>query len=83
MTSRNVGTIDFLPVSPWVVRPTDVRPPLQGDVSANFAVVGAGYTGLSAALALNEENPDDDHRVLGVRCNWPRRSGAARRGDSR
>jgi glycine/D-amino acid oxidase-like deaminating enzyme len=52
MTSRNVGAIDFLPVSPWVVRPADVRPPLQDDINTNFAVIGAGYTGLSAALAL-------------------------------
>jgi gamma-glutamylputrescine oxidase len=29
-----------------------VRPPLQGEVSADICVVGAGYTGLSAALHL-------------------------------
>ena len=58
MTSRDVGTIDFLPVSPWVVRPADLQPPLQSDISASFAVIGAGYTGLSAALALKGAGAD-------------------------
>jgi len=47
MSSRDVGTIDLLPVSPWMVRPADVRPPLQEDISTSFAVIRAGYTGLS------------------------------------
>jgi glycine/D-amino acid oxidase-like deaminating enzyme len=41
-----------LDVSPWITAPADRRPPLAGDVTADVAVVGAGYTGLSAALAL-------------------------------
>ena len=38
--------------SPWIARPADLRPPLHGDVTADVAIVGAGYTGLCAALAL-------------------------------
>jgi glycine/D-amino acid oxidase-like deaminating enzyme len=41
-----------LDVSPWIAAPADLRPPLSGDVTADVAVVGAGYTGLCAALAL-------------------------------
>src|SRR5207248_859110 len=32
-------------------------PPLEGDVEADVAIVGGGYTGLWAALALAERNP--------------------------
>ena len=28
------------------------RPPLQGNVSADVCIIGAGYTGLSAAIEL-------------------------------
>lgn len=58
MTSRDVGTVDFLAVSPWVVRPVDLQPPLRSHISASFAVIGAGYTGLSAALALKGAGAD-------------------------
>ncbi len=34
--------------------PAPARPPLQGRVTADVCVVGAGYTGLSTALALAE-----------------------------
>ncbi|WP_223425980.1 NAD(P)/FAD-dependent oxidoreductase [Tateyamaria pelophila] len=39
----------------WYAATTDIaaeRPPLKGDVTADVCVVGAGYTGLSAALHL-------------------------------
>jgi len=43
----------FEPVSPWLPEPpADLRPPLAGDLCADVAIVGAGCTGLSAALAL-------------------------------
>ena len=32
--------------------PSPERPPLAGDVTADVCVIGAGYTGLSAALEL-------------------------------
>jgi len=41
-----------LTISPWITAPADLRPSLQGDIAADVAIVGAGYTGLSAALAL-------------------------------
>ena len=34
--------------------PFSARPPLRGDVTADVCVIGAGYTGLSAALELAE-----------------------------
>ena len=34
--------------------PSPPRPPLQGDVTADVCIVGAGFTGISAALELTE-----------------------------
>jgi gamma-glutamylputrescine oxidase len=42
-------------VSPWLLDADPPRPSLHGDVEADVAVVGGGYTGLSAALALRAE----------------------------
>jgi len=42
-------------VSPWLLDVDPPLPPLRGDVDADVAVVGGGYTGLSAALALRAE----------------------------
>ena len=42
----------------WYAASTDLpaeRPPLQGEVRADVCVVGAGYTGLSAALHLAQD----------------------------
>jgi glycine/D-amino acid oxidase-like deaminating enzyme len=39
--------------------PRTPAPPLSGDVDADLAVVGAGYTGLAAARAWAEGRPDD------------------------
>lgn len=43
------------------------RPPLQGDSTADVCIVGAGYTGLSAARHLAEKGFDvvvlDAHRA--------------------
>jgi glycine/D-amino acid oxidase-like deaminating enzyme len=38
--------------------PGPATPPLDGDVRADVAVVGAGFTGLSAALHLAEQGTD-------------------------
>jgi len=35
-----------------------VAPPLEGDLEADVAIVGGGYTGLWTALALKERDPD-------------------------
>lgn len=36
----------------WLEKPVDLQPELQGDVSADVIVVGAGFAGLSTALEL-------------------------------
>ena len=41
-----------LEISPWVTRPADLQAPLRGDLRTGVAILGAGYTGLSTALAL-------------------------------
>ena len=44
--------------SPWMAEPPEARPPLEGSLSVDAAVIGAGYTGLSAAIALREAGLD-------------------------
>lgn len=44
----------FLEISPYVTAPGDLQPPLRGDIRADVAIIGGGYTGLSTALALHE-----------------------------
>lgn len=44
--------------NPWLAEPVQPAPPLEGDLRADVAVVGAGYTGLSTALALREAGLD-------------------------
>lgn len=41
--------------SPWLAKAEETSPPLRGDVRADVVIVGGGYTGLSAALALRAE----------------------------
>ncbi|MCA8019593.1 FAD-dependent oxidoreductase [Burkholderia metallica] len=36
----------------WVEKPDDLQPALEGDVSADVVIVGAGFAGLSAAVEL-------------------------------
>lgn len=38
--------------------PRQPRPPLSGDMTADFVVIGAGYAGLGAARRLGELRPD-------------------------
>jgi gamma-glutamylputrescine oxidase len=49
---------DYLDISPWMTQPPHLQPPVQGDVSADVAIVGAGFTGLSTALALRRAGVD-------------------------
>lgn len=39
----------------WVERPADMQPALEGDVHGDVIIVGAGYAGLHAALALRQQ----------------------------
>jgi glycine/D-amino acid oxidase-like deaminating enzyme len=46
-------------------------PPLEGDLRADVAVVGGGYTGLWTALALKELEPSAEVAVLEAEiCGW-------------
>ena len=40
-------------VSPWLPTEPERAAPLAGDREVDVAIVGAGYTGLSTALALH------------------------------
>jgi glycine/D-amino acid oxidase-like deaminating enzyme len=40
------------------LRGTETRPPLEGQVSADVAIVGGGFTGLWTALHIKAERPD-------------------------
>jgi gamma-glutamylputrescine oxidase len=44
--------------SPWMDAAPQPGEPLRGEVSADVCVIGAGYTGLSSALALRREGLD-------------------------
>ncbi|MBN3786832.1 FAD-binding oxidoreductase [Burkholderia sp. Ac-20353] len=39
----------------WVEKPDDMQPALEGDVSADVVIAGAGFAGLSAALELAKQ----------------------------
>jgi len=39
----------------WVEKPDELQPALEGDVSADVVIVGAGFAGLSAALELAKQ----------------------------
>jgi glycine/D-amino acid oxidase-like deaminating enzyme len=45
-------------ISPWLAEAEPTAPALAGDVDVDVAIVGAGYAGLSAALALREDRTE-------------------------
>lgn len=57
---RNEGPTGWAAILP----PRVPRPALEGDVKADWAVLGAGFTGLAAARRLAEARPDDRIVVL-------------------
>ncbi|WP_217474056.1 NAD(P)/FAD-dependent oxidoreductase [Stutzerimonas stutzeri] len=50
--SAMTGSLRFRRTGGWVDRPADLQPELEGHVSADVIVVGAGFAGLSTALEL-------------------------------
>ena len=48
----------FEEISPWVATPPDLQPELADDLQADVVVIGAGYSGLSTALALRAQGAD-------------------------
>jgi glycine/D-amino acid oxidase-like deaminating enzyme len=51
--------MQHLPISAWTTAPPDdLRPVLDGDRTTSVCVIGAGFTGLSAALALRRSGTD-------------------------
>ncbi len=58
MSNTGRDRASTLGVSPWPSPSQPTAAPLQGATSADVAIVGGGITGLSAALALQEEGLD-------------------------
>ena len=48
-------------------RPTEIAPPLAGELDVDVAIVGGGYTGLWTALALREREPSLSVALLEAR----------------
>ena len=48
-------------------QPTEIAPPLAGELDVDVAIVGGGYTGLWTALALRERDPSLRVAVLEAR----------------
>ncbi|WP_078197025.1 NAD(P)/FAD-dependent oxidoreductase [Cupriavidus necator] len=42
----------YRPFGGWLEKPDDLQPQLEGDISADVIIVGAGFVGLSTALEL-------------------------------
>ena len=45
----------FLPLSAYLAPPDDIQPALDKDMRADVAIIGGGWTGLSAALKLRQQ----------------------------
>jgi glycine/D-amino acid oxidase-like deaminating enzyme len=52
------ASLPYEEISPWVETPADLRDPLAEDLRSDVVVIGGGYTGLSAALALRAQGAD-------------------------
>ena len=52
------GAGAFRSIGGWVEQPVDLQPTLEGDISADVIVIGAGFAGLSTALELRSLGAD-------------------------
>jgi glycine/D-amino acid oxidase-like deaminating enzyme len=48
------GNVEYTTFSGWIDPPTDARPPLEGDLTCDVAVIGGGMGGMATALRLAE-----------------------------
>jgi glycine/D-amino acid oxidase-like deaminating enzyme len=67
-----VATVQELPDSPpslWLAEygEYEPEPPLDGELGVDVAVIGAGFTGMAAAIALKRRDPSLDVAVLEAR----------------
>lgn len=58
MQSDESQTYHYNDSSVWLSSPADLCPPLSTEIRADVAIIGGGYTGLNAALALREVGVD-------------------------
>lgn len=54
----DTANVDYRGFTGWIDPPSDVRPPLDGDLRCGVAVVGGGLGGMSTALRLAERGQD-------------------------
>lgn len=61
-----VKSFDSRPVSFWEAKAGhfEINPHLVGDINADIAIIGAGFTGLSAAREIKKDNPGASVVVL-------------------
>jgi gamma-glutamylputrescine oxidase len=50
--------VEYSTFSGWIDPPTDIRPPLTGDLTGDVVVIGGGLGGMSTALRLAERGRD-------------------------
>ena len=65
-------------VSGWVEPNTPLSPELNGRLSCDVAIVGAGYTGLSTALHLAKQDPT--RRIVVIEARQPGHGASGRNG---
>lgn len=63
------NSVAFLSSTGWSAAPTDLSPPLRGEVRCDVAVVGGGYVGMATALRLAERGADVVLVEAG-HCGW-------------
>ena len=58
VSGQDMTTVELHTFSGWIEPPTDLRPPVEGEVRCEVAVVGGGVGGMATALRLAERGRD-------------------------